>query len=113
MDIDNIKYKGGKITFDYAYQEYCTLCNESIWEGNGSYYFNALNLQIHQRDALQFLTQLLSLKIILLDTDMNVVTLIVDFLIKWAQEYVSKQGVTKMEINVTKEGYCPWFELRN
>ena len=41
MDIDNIKYKGGKITFDYAYQEYCTLCNESIWEGNGSYYFNA------------------------------------------------------------------------
>ena len=26
MDIDNIKYKGGKITFDYAYQEYCTLC---------------------------------------------------------------------------------------
>ena len=61
------------------------------------------NLQIHQRDALQFLTQLLSLKIILLDTDMNVVTLIVDFLIKWAQEYVSKQGVTKMEINVTKK----------
>ena len=34
---------------------------------------------------------------------MNVVTLIVDFLIKWAQEYVSKQGVTKMEINVTKK----------
>ena len=61
------------------------------------------NLQIHQRDALQFLTQLLSLKIILLDTDMNVVTLIVDFLIKRAQEYVSKQGVTKMEINVTKK----------
>ena len=65
------------------------------------------NLQIHQRDALQFLTQLLSLKIILLDTDMNVVTLIVDFLIKWAQEYVSKQGVTKMEINVQRRRLLP------
>ena len=56
------------------------------------------NLQIHQRDALQFLTQLLSLKIILLDTDMNVVTLIVDFLIKWAQEYVSKQEIGRAHV---------------
>ncbi|WP_073344071.1 hypothetical protein [Bacteroides congonensis] len=37
MNIDNAKYREGKVIFDYAYKEYCPKCGELIWEGKGTY----------------------------------------------------------------------------